>query len=204
MYDQGLLIGWRDLIFTANASNSAPPPNYTTANKLYSLGNNESYPLRNGVCVLWTPADYTDSVFLNTNAQSTGESYPIIGIGLTGAQASTALLKIRIVFNYEGIAGNDTANFVDTTVMPPLQNTIEAAGQWGQIPTDKITPLWGGNNLASNANNQLASSLATNLSRMSLIGGGALGGASTLLGGAYMYAQRDRNRNRLPRYQYEL
>lgn len=143
--DQGLAIGWWD-IFNSNNQQNAPQTygnaQITAANIAMSKAYSSSYPVRNGMCVRWRPADYSDSEFITPNPPAgvlVPLSMPVIGIVVTGAAPSVAIFKVRIVFNYEGIPGYDTTNFVNNTQASPPAASLERAAAWGRDMSDKIT-----------------------------------------------------------------
>lgn len=66
-----------------------------------------SIPLRNGAQITWRPESQSDlqdwrAIPGGTQLLSAGTSYPQLVIGVMGATASTAVLAVELVVNYEG------------------------------------------------------------------------------------------------------
>jgi len=142
--DQGLLIGGWDNFQSNNgtgAINTWGGLNIGTPGAMMSKSYTETIPLRNGMCVKWRPADYSDSEFISLTSNEV-MSMPLIWAGITGSNPGNSI-KIRVVFNYEGIAGSDTTNFIQTEGAPPPTSDLEGAAMWGRSLSDKIHPLYG-------------------------------------------------------------
>jgi len=146
--DGGMSTGWWDSLqannaganFVAHLNGASGAPGQTSAfAKAYSA----SFPIRNGMCIRWRPMDFTSYAFINTITTAT-INMPYIAFQLYGVQASTQCAKVRIIFNYEGIAANDQGNFVRSTYTPTPLASSERAASWGQDLTSKITPAFQG------------------------------------------------------------
>jgi hypothetical protein len=167
--DAGLVTGWWDIL--NGIPSVANLITYGTqfvgsTSAVYSKAYSESWPLRNGLCNLWKPADYTDGAFQPSLAVlAVTQSSPVLGFLINGATPSTALARIRIVFNYEGIPTSDTADFVSSTTNLGDINAPMEAAMWGQTVLDKIRPMVGvfGDDRKKNAN--MASELGNNVAR---------------------------------------
>lgn len=163
--DQGQCCAY---IFKPNANGTVTPtgvgsllvPN--TFAGATSMAYSNTYPLRNGLRILYRPFDNSDFEFQRSDVASTLAFPPIMGIFISGAANTAQVARVRMHFNYEGIPRADTTSFVQASSSPIDLSALSQAMKWGQEAAGKIVPLFGGWNGALNAATSLASSMISN------------------------------------------
>lgn len=144
---------------TTATSNASPATNTAAQAFAYSV----TLPLRNGMELIWRPKDLDDTNFVTT-AQALTYTTPVIGAIVFGGTAGQAV-RMRIVFNYEGIATNDTSDFVQRSVTRNDSSQIDQVMNWSQTVLDKASPLFEANSPLRTAANQLFGSMARNAAK---------------------------------------
>jgi len=124
--DQGYVVGWMN-----PRDATAVVLNNRTVAQVLALPYTRTYPLRNGIRVLWRPEDNTEFEFKNS---ITDYSFPNIGIMLVGAALATTAIKLRAVCNYEGIPAADTFDLVNSAPSPVDLNQLQQAFNFASNP----------------------------------------------------------------------
>jgi hypothetical protein len=137
----------------------------------------QTFPVRNGGRILWRPADNRDLEFNPYNAAT----YPSLTVWASGmnSAAPVGVLRVRLCINYEGIATNETSDFVNSAGPAPKVTDLDAAIGWSRTLTDKITPLFGVMSDAFSKGAQIASDVNWSRITDSAMGALALYGAGS-------------------------
>jgi len=113
----------------------------TTIAGILALPYTRTYPLREGVRVLWKPEDNRDMEFIATNSSGTYPSVGFIAVGLAGVATQPNCLKLRLVFNFEGIPLSDQSTLVNASPSPIDLSSLERASRWGSDLYSNFMPF---------------------------------------------------------------
>jgi hypothetical protein len=210
--DSGLNVGWWDVYtdlptsgaFVNYLNGTAGVP---SVNSAWAKAYNQAYPTRNGMCVLWRPIDYSTFDFY-TNSMTEVATWPCIGIQGLGVTASAAIVKVRVIANYEGILKADTNNFGTNTTTPnPPSGAAEEASSWAKWLGDKVVPIFGVVGDTERKIQNLYSTVVNNADNIRSVMGGAnaaITGARNVaqLYGAYRAYQQINRRNQQASLEY--
>jgi len=128
--DQGAMVGYW---MPRNSVQPYRPASFAAA---ISLARSRILPVREGMQVMYAPEDNADVEF---GYQTT--LGPFIGIQTSGMATGNGV-QFRILLNYEGLANQDTTDFVTTTPSPVSQkNFFDAVGTLSRM-ADTVRPLW--------------------------------------------------------------
>jgi len=130
--DGGLIIGStvpREFSYPANWSAALTVPFRTT------------FPLKNGVRVVWKPQDNSDLEFKKSTATSL--DLPSIYIAATGLPSAVTYVNVRIVLNMEAIPKADSLELVTTAPSPVNLGWLERAASWVGTPDNNVSSFTG-------------------------------------------------------------
>jgi hypothetical protein len=149
---------WGSAALMNASANSLIPAGFSA---LSGSSMSQTYPVRNGIRVLWRPTDPQDLVFWRMGiagsfANLTEWNTPIMIIGVVGLAVNPSTIRVRIVINYEAIPSADTSNLVQAAPSPINLSSVATAFQWGQNLADKVVPLFGGWSQVATGASQLA------------------------------------------------
>lgn len=100
-----------------------------TPTGILALPYTRTYPLREGCRITWKPQDNRDFEFLGIASAFGG---PNFGFAVVGAVASTAVLKVRFVSNYEGTPKSDQSTLVNASPSPTDLGLLSKAMDYGK------------------------------------------------------------------------
>jgi len=126
--DGGQLIG-------ALAPNSNAYGAFSTFTSINTVPGAEIVPVRNGIRVLWKPADESNFQFVNLNGQMPSSTniiyYPQIILAATGLPASAAnTIRYHCAFNFEATPKVDTISLVQVAPSPYDPQGMRSALEW--------------------------------------------------------------------------
>lgn len=114
-----------------------------TFSQLQMLPFTRTYPLRNGGKILWKPEDNSTLEFVPTGSKN-AFWLPSIFFATVGQPASTTMMRIRAVINFEGIPGTDTTTLVNAAPSPIRLEELSQAFSYMSQPYSNLLPFLSG------------------------------------------------------------